>query len=188
MRQIGFPPDRVAPADVDETPRRGELPRDLALRLARAKVDAVRPRHADAYVIAADTVVARGRRILPKPDNVGEARFCLGLLSGARHRVFGGIAIASPDGRVSARVVVTQVSFKRLSDDDVDRYLRAGEWHDKAGGYAIQGRAAMFVRQLIGSYTNVVGLPLFEAAQILTGLGYRPPDGTGAGEGSGDGD
>jgi MAF protein len=174
--QIGYPPDRISPPDVDEAPRVGELPRALAVRLARAKAEAVRPMFADAFVIAADTVVARGRRALPKPASADEARRCLSLLSGARHRVFGGLAIIAPDGRISARVVVTQVCFKPLSEAELDGYLRSGEWRDKAGGYAIQGRAAAFVRQLSGSYSNVVGLPLFETAQMLAGLGYRVPD------------
>ena len=170
------------PAAIDETPRRHELPRDLALRLARAKAEAVRATSTGAYVIAADTVVARGRRVLPKPADVAEARRCLTLLSGARHRVYGGLAIAAPDGRLTGRVIVTQVAFKQLSDAELRRYLAAGEWRDKAGGYAIQGPAAAFVRQLIGSYSNVVGLPLFETVQLLNGLGYRPAEGEGEGD------
>lgn len=177
LRQIGYPPDRIFHSDVNETPRVGELPRELALRLARAKAEAARPMFADAFVIAADTVVARGRRVLPKPNSADEARRCLSLLSGARHRVFGGLAVIAPDGCISARVVVTQVCFKRLSEAELDGYLRSGEWRDKAGGYAIQGRAAAFVREMSGSYSNVVGLPLFETAHVLAGLGYRPPDG-----------
>lgn len=188
LRQIGYLPDRIAPAEVDETPRRGELPRELALRLARAKADAVRPLFSDAFVVAADTVVARGRRVLPKPADVDEARECLALLSGARHRVYGGIAIASPDGRMNLRVVVTQVTFKRLSGEELDSYLRTDEWRDKAGGYAIQGRAAAFVRQLSGSYSNVVGLALFDAAQMLAGFGYRPNDSVAPQGAPGDGD
>lgn len=176
LRQIGYPPDQIAPAEVDETPHRGELPRELALRLAQAKANTIRSQFADAVIIAADTVVARGRRVLPKPSDVGEARQCLTLLSGARHRVYGGIAVAAPDGRTNVRIVVTQVTFKRLSDAELEFYLRTNEWRDKAGGYAIQGHAAAFVRQLSGSYSNVVGLGLFETAQILAGFGYRPRD------------
>jgi septum formation protein len=125
-------------------------------------------------VIGADTVVARGRRILPKPADAAVARACLRQLSGARHRVFGGIAIASPRGRMVSRLVTTVVAFKRLSDEEIDCYLECGEWRDKAGGYAIQGRAAVFVRQIVGSYSNVVGLDLFETAALLTGLGLPP--------------
>lgn len=184
LHQIGYPPDRVVPAIIDETPRARELPRDVALRLARAKAEAVRQSCPGAYVIAADTVVARGRRVLPKPIDAEQARRCLMLLSGARHRVYGGLAVAAPDGRLTGRVIVTQVAFKQLTDDEVRRYLATGEWQDKAGGYAIQGRAAAFVRQLIGSYSNVVGLPLFETVQLLNGLGYRPVDGEGDADGN----
>lgn len=174
LRQIGYVPDTIAPAEIDETPHPRELPRVLAERLARAKAAAISPAFAGAFVLAADTVVARGRRVLPKPADAAEARRCLALLSGGRHRVYGGIAIIAPEGRLYTRVVVTQVAFKRLSATELDHYLATDEWRDKAGGYAIQGRAAVFVRQLIGSYSNVVGLPLFETAQLLTGLGFAP--------------
>jgi septum formation protein len=129
----------------------------------------------DALVLGADTVVARGRRILPEPADEDEARRCLALLSGARHRVHGGVAVVAPGARIAARVVTTIVTFKRLSGDEVDRYLAGGEWRGKAGGYAIQGRAAAFVRRIIGSYSNVVGLPLFETCALLQGLGHRCP-------------
>jgi septum formation protein len=173
LRQVGLEPDRIDPAEIDETPRPGELPPAHAMRLAEAKARAVMLRHPGAYVLAADTVVACGRRILPKPTDEPIARSCLELLSGRRHRVHGGIALASPDGRLALRRVDSQVAFKRLSEAEITAYLCCGEWRGKAGGYAIQGRAAVLIRWVCGSYTNVVGLPLFEAAQLLTGRGYR---------------
>jgi septum formation protein len=173
LRQIGLPPETVIPADIDESPLPRELPRQYASRIAAAKRDAVAPDHPGSIVLAADTVVARGRRILPKADTIQVARDCLKLLSGERHRVYGGIALCGPDGRRTARVVLTSVVFKRLSHDEIESYLASGEWDGKAGGYAIQGRAAAFVRQINGSYSNVVGLPLFETAQLLQGMGLR---------------
>jgi nucleoside triphosphate pyrophosphatase len=174
LRQIGIAPDLVDPADLDETPLRDELPPANALRLAREKVARVAPRHPGAYVLAADTVVACGRRILPKPADEATARRCLELLSGRRHRVISGVAVVSPDGQLALRRVDSQVAFKRLSDEEIAAYLKSGEWCEKAGGYAIQGRAAALIRFISGSYSNVVGLPLFETAQLLTGRGYRP--------------
>ena len=174
LRQVGLVPDCIDPADIDETPRRGELPPAHAMRLAEEKARAVMPRHPGAFILAADTVVACGRRILPKPEDEASARSCLELLSGRRHRVHGGIAVASPDGRLATRRVESQVAFKRLSEAEIGAYLRTGEWQGKAGGYAIQGHAAALIRWLCGSYTNVVGLPLFETAQLLAGRGYRP--------------
>lgn len=174
LRQVGLTPDCIDPADIDETPRRGELPPAHAMRLAQEKAQAVIPRHPGAYVLAADTVVACGRRILPKTEDEASARSCLEMLSGRRHRVHGGIAVASPDGRLVSRRVDSQVSFKRLSEAEIGAYLRTCEWKGKAGGYAIQGRAAALIRWVSGSYSNVVGLPLFEATQLLVGRGYRP--------------
>ena len=174
LRQIGVVPDLIDPAGIDETPRRGELPPAHALRLAREKVERVSPRHPGAYVLAADTVVACGRRILPKTADEAAARRCLQLLSGRRHRVHSGIALASPDGDLVLRRVDSQAAFKRLSAEEIAAYLKTGEWRDKAGGYAIQGRAAALVRFGSGSYSNIVGLPLFETAQLLVGRGYRP--------------
>ena len=173
--QAGFTPDAIDPAELDETPRRGELPPSHAIRLAEAKARAVMSRHPGAYILAADTVVACGRRILPKTEDEASARSCLELLSGRRHRVHGAIALATPDGRLASRRVDSQVAFKRLSEVEIVAYLGTGEWHGKAGGYAIQGRAAMLIRWMRGSYSNVVGLPLFETAQLLAGRGYRPP-------------
>ena len=174
LRQVGFAPDEIDPADIDETPLRGELPPAHAVRLAEEKARAVIPRHPGAYILAADTVVACGRRILPKTEDEASARSCLELLSGRRHRVHGAIALASPDGRLASRRVESQVAFKRLSELEIAAYLHTGEWQGKAGGYAIQGRAAMLIRWMCGSYSNVVGLPLFETAQLLIGRGYRP--------------
>jgi septum formation protein len=175
LRQIGLEPDRVDPAEIDEIPRPGELPPAHALRLAEEKARAVMPRHPGAYILAADTVVACGRRILPKPTDLATARSCLELLSGHRHRVHGGIALAGPDERLTIRRVDSHVAFKRLSQVEIATYLCSGEWHGKAGGYAIQGRAAALIRWINGSYSNVVGLPLYETVQLLVGRGYRPP-------------
>jgi septum formation protein len=172
LRQIGLEPDAVDPADIDETPAAHELPAVYAQRIANAKADAVRARRGDAFILAADTVVAVGRRLLPKAEDVDTARACLELLSGRRHRVLGGIALAAPDGRRARRVVVTSVAFKRLSPRELDAYLASGEWSGKAGGYAIQGLAAAFVPFLGGSYSNVVGLSLYDVRQMLNGLGF----------------
>jgi septum formation protein len=175
LRQVGIEPGEVLPADVDESAGPKELPPAYAGRVARdkaAKVAGLRP---DAFVLAADTVVAAGRRILPKAETEEQARDCLRLLSGGRHRVYGGVCAMAPGGAMAERVVVTVVAFARLADAAVDAYLAGGEWHGKAGGYGIQGRAALFVRFLRGSYSNVVGLPLFETARLLRGLGYPVP-------------
>ena len=172
LLQVGCRPGAVDPSEIDETPKPRELPQNLASRLAREKAVAVAARHPGAFVLAADTVVACGRRILPKAENEEAARRCLEILSGRRHRVWGGVAVAAPDGRVVCRVVETVVAFKRLTGNEVDAYIASGEWKDKAGGYAVQGRAAAFIPYLSGSYSNVVGLPLFETVAVLRGLGY----------------
>jgi septum formation protein len=174
LRQVGLVPDCIDPADIDETPRRGELPPAHALRLAEEKARMVIPRHPGAFILAADTVVACGRRILPKTEDEASARSCLELLSGRRHRVHGAAALVSPDGCLVTRRVDSHVAFKRLSEAEIRAYLRTGEWQGKAGGYAIQGRAAALIRWISGSYSNVVGLPLFETTQLLAGRGYRP--------------
>ena len=174
LTQIGVAPDAVQPADIDETPARGESPRGHAARLAQAKALAVASANPKAMVLGADTVVACGRRILPKPETEDEARTCLTLLSGRRHTVHGGVCVIGPDNRETLRVVATKVSFKRLTQPEIDAYLQSGEWRGKAGGYAIQGRAAAFVRFLSGSYSNVVGLPLHETAAILHAAGWLP--------------
>ncbi|MEO5375733.1 MAG: Maf family protein [Alphaproteobacteria bacterium] len=169
LRQIAIEPAGVDPADIDESPRRGELPAPHAARLAEEKARVVAARHPGCLVLGADTVVACGRRILPRADDEGEARRCLSLLSGRRHRVHGGVCLITPEGRVLSRLVTTAVTFKRLHEDEIAAYLATGEWRGKAGGYAIQGQAAVFVRALGGSYSNVVGLPLFEVAGLLKG-------------------
>jgi len=175
LRQIGLEPAAIDPADIDETPLKAELPARHAARLAAAKARTVAARHVGALVLAADTVVACGRRILPKAETEGTARACLTLLSGRRHRVFGGVALLGPDGRLLERLVQSEVTFKVLSAREIDAYLSSGEWHGKAGGYAIQGLAAAFVRKIGGSYSNIVGLPLFEVAGLLGGFGLRVP-------------
>lgn len=174
LAQVGLAPDRIVPAEVDERPRPRELPREVAGRLAEAKARAVAGQFPGAFVLGADTVVACGRRVLPKAEAEGEARACLELLSGRRHRVMGGVALIDPAGRMVSRLVTTAVTFKRLEPAEIDHYLASGEWLGKAGGYAIQGLAALYVRQIVGSYSNVVGLPLFETAALLKGLGYAP--------------
>jgi len=173
LRQIGLAPDAVRAPEVDETPLPKELPRDYAKRLARAKADAVAGRMPGDFVVAADTVVARGRRILPKAETADEARACLDLLSGAAHRVLTAVVAVAPDGRRAERLVETRVQFKRLSADDVHGYIESEEWQGKAGGYAVQGLAGRFVTAIHGSYSSVVGLPLYETASLLEGLGYR---------------
>ena len=169
LRQIGLEPDAVDPADTDETPGLREVPRAYALRMAAAKLAAVMPRHPEAVGLAADSVVAVGRRILPKAETEAQARTCLALLSGRRHKVLGGVAVGRA-GKTRTRLVETAVRFKRLAPSEIDDYVRSGEWQGKAGGYAIQGRAAAFVAFLSGSYSNVVGLPLFETAALLKSL------------------
>jgi septum formation protein len=173
LRQVGIVPDVVAPADVQERPRAKERPPDHARRLAEAKADQIAPQHEGSFVLAADTVVALGRRILPKPADAAAARRSLALLSGRRHRVLGAVVLVGPDGARARRLVTTAVRFKRLAESEIEAYLDSGEWQDKAGGYAIQGRAAAFVPAINGSYSNVVGLPLAETAALLHGLGYR---------------
>ena len=173
LAQIGLVPDTICSADIDETPLRNEAPRALAQRLARAKAAAVP--NGGAFVLAADTVVALGRRILPKAEDAATARACLALLSGRRHRVLTCVVAVAPDGRRGERLVESVVGFARLTEAQIAAYLDSGEWQGKAGGYAIQGRAAAHVRFLSGSYSNVVGLPLFETASLLRGLGYGLP-------------
>jgi septum formation protein len=173
LRQIGLEPDAVCAAEVDESALPKETPRLLAIRLAAEKAARVAEREPDGFVLAADTVVAVGRRVLPKAESPAQIRSCLELLSGRGHRVLTGVAVVAPGGRSAARLVESRVSFKRLSSREVEAYLAAGEGFGKAGGYAIQGRAAAFVCELQGSYSGVVGLPLYETANLLTGLGYR---------------
>ncbi len=178
LNQAGIEPDALRPADVDETPRKGELPRACATRLARAKAEAtleavkLDDELRGAFIIAADTVVAVGRRILPKAELVEEASQCLRLLSGRNHRVYSAICVVTPKEAFRQRLVETRVRFKRLNDEDIAGYVDSGEWRGKAGGYAVQGIAGSFVVKLVGSYTNVVGLPLYETMSLLSGEGY----------------
>ena len=175
LAQIGVTADTVAPADIDETPEHGELPRVYTERMAVEKASAVSPAHAGAMVLAADTVVACGRRILQKADDESEARQFLKLLSGRKHKVITGLALVLPDGSTLKKTVVSSVTFRALGTDDIDHYVASHEWQGKAGGYAIQGLAAAYIRALSGSYSNVVGLPLFEVAGWLKGHGLSLP-------------
>lgn len=165
LAQIGVAPDEVVATDVDETPLKGETPRLLALRLARAKAEAVRAE--GAIVLAADTVVAVGRRVLAKAETAQQARECLALLSARSHRVYTGVAVKAANGAMRTRLVETRVAFKRLSAADIDAYVASDEWRGKAGGYALQGLAARHITSIIGSYSSVVGLPLYETAHLL---------------------
>lgn len=174
LRQIGITPSAVDPADIDETPLPHELPGAHAARLAAAKAAVVAARHPEAVVVAADTVVGVGRRILPKAEDEATARRCLTLMSGRKHIVHGGICVVAPGGLVRARLVKSDVTFKRLSDAEIAAYLAGGEWHGKAGGYAIQGMAARYIRAIQGSYSNIVGLSLYDIGALLDGVGYRP--------------
>ncbi len=178
INQAGIEPDALRPADIDEMPKKGELPRALANRLARGKavaaLNAVRldEELRGSYILAADTVVAVGRRILPKAELLDEAAQCLRLLSGRNHRVHTGICLVTPKEAFRQRLVETRVRFKRLSDEDIEAYLASGEWRGMAGGYAAQGIAGTFMVKIVGSYTNIVGLPLYETTTLLSGEGF----------------
>jgi septum formation protein len=178
INQAGIEPDALRPAELDEMPKKGELPRACANRLARAKAEAalalVRKDDdlAGAYILGADTVVAVGRRIMPKAELLDEAAQCLRLLSGRNHRVYTAICLVTPKEAFRQRLVETRVRFKRLSPQDIEAYLASGEWRGKAGGYAAQGLAGSFIVKLVGSYTNVVGLPLYETVALLSGEGF----------------
>ena len=172
LARIGVVPDAVLPADVDESVPRGELPRVHAVRLAREKAQAVAGQEPDALVLGADTVVAVGRRILPKVEDEDTLRACMKLLSGRRHRVLTGVALAIPGGAMRERLVETMIAMKRLSDEEIAYYAAHGEWRGKAGGYALQGYGEVYVRHIAGSYSNVVGLPLAETRVLLKSAGY----------------
>lgn len=173
LAQLGITPDDVRPADIDETPRKDEQPRPYALRMARAKADAVaRPGE---FTLAADTVVCCGRRIIGKPETADAARVCLALLSGRRHRVLTAVAVVAPDGRRAERLSLTVVGFARLSPAQIDAFVASGEWRGVAGGYNIQGRIAAHMDFLAGSPSGVIGLPLHETTQLLRGLGFPLP-------------
>lgn len=169
LQQIGVKPTQIIPADIDETPLDKELPRDLAMRLALQKAQAVSKEHKGSFILAADTVVACGRRALPKAETAEEARKCLKLLSGRKHHVYGGLCIITDQGIERTRLCDTIVKFKRLTNQDIDAYIQSGEWEGKAGGYAIQGLAASYISFIQGSYSNVVGLSLYDTMQVLRG-------------------
>ncbi|MAW79466.1 MAG: septum formation protein Maf [Parvularcula sp.] len=173
LEMIGIIPDEIIPADIDETELKGELPRDLALRLARGKAAAIAKQRPDAFVLGSDTVVGCGRRVLPKAEDEQTARDCLALLSGGSHRVFSGVALAKPGGEIIARVVETRVKVRRLDQAAVNEYIASGEWNGKAGGYAIQGLFAKHIVSIIGSHPSVVGLPVYETENLLVGAGWR---------------
>ncbi len=178
LERVGLTPDLLNPADIDELPHKRETPRALSIRLAREKAEharmmpLVREMGPNAFILAADTVVGLGRRILPKAETEDEARDCLSLLSGRSHWVYSTVCLIAPGNRISTRCVETKLRFKRLSREDVDSYIASGEWRGKAGGYAIQGRAEAFVRMLTGSHSAVIGLPLYETVHLLEGAGY----------------
>jgi septum formation protein len=173
LAQIGVSPDAVDPADIDETPRKGELPAPYAGRVAAEKAALVASRHPGALVLAGDTVVACGRRILPKAEDEATARKCLELLSGRRHRVLSAITLLSPDGKARHRLSESIVTFKRMHPSEIDTYLAGGEWHGKAGGYAVQGSAAGLIKSLSCSPSGVIGLPLYETRTLLMSAGYQ---------------
>lgn len=173
LAQIGIVPDQVLPADIDETVLKNELPRALALRLAKGKAEKIAKENPDSFVLAADTVVAAGRRILDKPKDANDVRTALELLSGRRHVVYGGICIIASGGKSKCTVCETIVSFRRLDARDIADYVDSGDWEGKAGSYAIQGMASTFVKFLSGSYSNVIGLSLYDTMRILTSLGYQ---------------
>lgn len=172
LARIGVTPDAVDPPDIDESVTRGEIPRDHALRLAHEKAAEVAARYPDDLVLAADTVVAVGRRILPKVEDEATLRACMALLSGRRHRVLTAVTLAIPGGAIRDRLVETMIAMKRLSADEIDYYASHGEWRGKAGGYALQGYGEVYVRHIAGSYSNVVGLPLAETRLLLKGAGF----------------
>lgn len=172
LAQIGMPADTIHPADIDETARRGEKPRDYAVRIAAEKAQKAAALYPNDFVIAADTVVSIGTRILPKGESVDIARDCLKLMSGRRHRVMTAVTIHAPNGRISSRLVESVVAFKHLTCEEIEEYVLTNEWEGKAGAYGMQGCAARFVKFMSGSYTNIIGLPVYEVANMLSGLGY----------------
>lgn len=179
LAQAGIEPDRLLPANIDETPLKSEHPRSLARRLSREKAEKAwahlrdEDKPEDAFLLAADTVVAVGRQVLPKAELLDEASQCLRMLSGRNHKVYTGLCLITPKGKLRQKLCETRVRFKRITSEEMESYLASGEWRGKAGGYAIQGLAGTFVVKLVGSYSNVVGLPLYETVSLLTGEGYK---------------
>ena len=178
LADIGIVPTKIIAAHIDETPQRQETPRALAQRLSLEKLHVVMEREKGAFVLAADTVVGVGRRVLPKAENAADVSTCLRLLSGRRHHVYTAIALHTPAGKILRRVCDSTVIFRALSDPDIENYVASGEGIGKAGGYAIQGCAAAFIRFMSGSYSNIVGLPLFDVAQLLNGAGWKKEAGS----------
>ncbi len=172
LKQIGLKSEEIIPADIDETSTKSEDPKNLAKRLAKLKAQAIAKTNPNKFIIAADTVVARGRRTLPKAETENDARKCLNLLSGQKHHVYGGICVITDTGKIITRLCNTTVKFKRLSQEEVETYIKSNEWQGKAGGYAIQGLAASYITNISGSYSNVVGLSLHDVSQILKGNGF----------------
>ena len=173
LAQLSITPDEIIPADIDETPHKGELPIPDAKRMAETKARHIATQHPGAFVIGGDTVVACGRRILPKAETEAEARACMSLLMGRSHRVIGGMALARPDGRLLVRHTLSHVQMRRLDKSEMESYIAQGDWQGKAGGYAIQGEAARFIKQIRGSYSQIMGLDLYLTAQLLRGAGYH---------------
>lgn len=173
LAQLSITPDEIIPADIDETPHKGELPIPYAKRMAETKARHIATQHPGAFVIGGDTVVACGRRILPKAETEAEARACMSLLMGRSHRVIGGMALACPDGRLLVRHTLSHVQMRRLDKSEMETYIAQGDWQGKAGGYAIQGEAARFIKQIRGSYSQIMGLDLYLTAQLLRGTGYH---------------
>ena len=173
LAEAGISADRLIAADIDETPMKNEHPANYVVRMARQKADAVADQQSGQFILSADTAVICGRRILPKAETPDEARYCLDLLSGRSHRVYGGICLYLPDGQWRTKLSVSRVKFRNLSLTDKHAYLQSGEWHDKAGGYAIQGRASLYIRQITGSYSNIVGLDMYKVAGLLMSVGFE---------------
>ncbi len=173
LAQIGIVADAVIPADIDETPLKGEHPKKLAQRLAIEKAKKIHASHPDSFVLGADTTVSRGQRLMDKPKDADDARRILNILSGRRHRVNGGICLITPSGKVLSRLCETTVSVKRLTPKDIDAYIDGGDWEGKAGAYAIQGVASTFIRYISGSYSNIIGLSLYDVSQMLEASGYK---------------
>lgn len=172
LAQLDIIPDQIIPADIDETPQKGEKPKELAKRLATQKAEKIAKQHKGAFILAADTVVSCGTKMLEKAADENEAKKFLNILSGRRHKIFSGIALINPEGKITSRVVETTVQFKKLTQKEIDTYVSRGEWKGKAGGYAIQGHASAFIKFIQGSYSNVIGISLYDTMQMLNGMGY----------------
>jgi len=173
LAQIGVTPTQIIPADIDETPLKGEHPRKLALRLAIEKAKKIYAENKDYFVLGADCVVACGQRIMDKPVDADDARRIINILSARRHKVYGGICLISPSGKITSRLVETTVSFRRILKDEMNEFIKSNEWEGKAGGYAIQGLAGGYVKYLAGSFSNVIGLSVYDTLQMLNSAGYK---------------